>query len=270
MIETKISQAEYSLAFVTFLDILGFSKLVERQRDAGAILKIQKAFQDSSVDDTTESKSKSVKGLSWSFMSDSIVRVRKSKSKKLLEILNEEISEIAFAQSNLILEKIPIRGGLSLGEIYHENKNLFGPALVSAYKLETSLAVFPRVIIDMELFKKVDTQNFRSENLSETNILKKYLKRDFDGVYFIDYLEAAINFTAQKERYLIEHQFAIIDLLHLNELEKPEVFVKYMWLVNYHNNKCIEKSASDYIVSDINCSRLNFLKEPLPIFPWGH
>ena len=45
--------------------------------------------------------------------------------------------------------KILIRGGVTMGKLIHEeNGPLFGPAMVTAYDIESKLSNFPRIIID--------------------------------------------------------------------------------------------------------------------------
>jgi hypothetical protein len=45
--------------------------------------------------------------------------------------------------------KILIRGGMSVGKLTHINNGaLFGPAMIKAYDLESSLAKYPRIILD--------------------------------------------------------------------------------------------------------------------------
>nr|WP_317187917.1 hypothetical protein [Acinetobacter gerneri] len=42
---------------------------------------------------------------------------------------------------------ILLRGALTIGEIYHDENMVFGPAMVEAYELESKVAEFPRIIL---------------------------------------------------------------------------------------------------------------------------
>jgi len=41
-----------------------------------------------------------------------------------------------------------LRGGIAVGEIYHDDEAVFGPALNRAYELESTVARVPRIVID--------------------------------------------------------------------------------------------------------------------------
>lgn len=44
-----------------------------------------------------------------------------------------------------------IRGAVTIGEVYHDDRSVFGPALVWAYELESKVAQNPRIIIDPDI-----------------------------------------------------------------------------------------------------------------------
>lgn len=43
-----------------------------------------------------------------------------------------------------------VRGGITIGPLYHDSNIVFGPALVRAATIEKDLARFPRVVLDSE------------------------------------------------------------------------------------------------------------------------
>lgn len=46
-----------------------------------------------------------------------------------------------------------VRGGLTLGEIVHNDHAVFGPALNRAYEIESTIASVPRIVIDKDAFE---------------------------------------------------------------------------------------------------------------------
>lgn len=53
-----------------------------------------------------------------------------------------------------------IRGGVTVGEIYHDEHVVFGPALNQAYRLESLKAKFPRIILDSAALPIPDGTDF--------------------------------------------------------------------------------------------------------------
>jgi hypothetical protein len=49
-----------------------------------------------------------------------------------------------------------IRGGMTIGEVIHNEHAVFGPALNRAYELENRVASVPRIILDKEAFREFE------------------------------------------------------------------------------------------------------------------
>jgi hypothetical protein len=66
---------------------------------------------------------------------------------------------------------------------------MFGPAMVSAYELESRVAVNPRVVVDptaIEALKSDDHLKKDTHTLSqEASELVQLLRRDSDGLWFV-------------------------------------------------------------------------------------
>jgi hypothetical protein len=46
-----------------------------------------------------------------------------------------------------------LRGGIAVGDIIHDEEVVFGPALTRAYELESTVAVYPRIVVDEPVLK---------------------------------------------------------------------------------------------------------------------
>ena len=86
-----------------------------------------------------------------------------------MTILSKIISSLAdFALNYDFL----IRGGISIGQMYHKDGIVVGNALIEAYKLENELAVYPRVILSADLCNLIDNK-----------------LQDFDGLFILNYIQ---------------------------------------------------------------------------------
>lgn len=63
------------------------------------------------------------------------------------------IIDIIHIQIELLRIGILVRGAITIGMAYHDIYNVFGPAMVKAYQLESSAAIYPRIIIHPEIVK---------------------------------------------------------------------------------------------------------------------
>lgn len=57
---------------------------------------------------------------------------------------------VAEFQRSMLLSGLPLRGGVTIGSMFHNDAIVFGPALNRAYHLESKVAKSPRVIVDRE------------------------------------------------------------------------------------------------------------------------
>lgn len=71
-----------------------------------------------------------------------------------------------------------LRGGMTIGPAFIDEVMVWGEALVEAHDLENRLAVFPRVALSEKT----------AQRLLENDELSCFVNRDFDGVYYLNYL----------------------------------------------------------------------------------
>jgi hypothetical protein len=93
------------------------------------------------------------------------------------------IRETGYLCRYLLLQGFSCRGGISAGSLYHHGQIVVGPALIKAYQLEKSIAVYPRVILDDATMARWG-EEFRPGSAHPH--LEALVKRDHDGQYFID------------------------------------------------------------------------------------
>lgn len=145
-----MSQSEFSQGTVAFLDILGFSVLVEKAEQDPA-----KEAQLRQLVDTLERRVQFEKtatthpavseGLSpkWIFISDSIVISSLNDHGDDRDLAAVALKTIEVANQLLSMGYL-IRGGISRGKVWQRDGNIFGSAYMEAYKMEGQ-AKQPRV-----------------------------------------------------------------------------------------------------------------------------
>jgi hypothetical protein len=86
-------------------------------------------------------------GVRFSTFSDNIVVTCEPERDATLHL----ITTLAAFQLAALADGFLIRGGLTVGAIYHDNVSVFGPGLNRAYELESQIAQVPRIIVDDQI-----------------------------------------------------------------------------------------------------------------------
>lgn len=290
----------YKRKYFAFIDILGFSGLVKQtikdkelfkklhevlktihdfnadrnsmnQMFGDMIDELVKGNPDVSADELTEFLGMKPDTENMVF-SDSIVLSGSPDPQGLYELL--------FTISQLSLELLEIgifiRGGVVIGEICFDASIVFGPALIDAYGLETNLAIYPRVLVADEIARDLlSIKPSEHPHAAGYNTMiedcKNYLRQDFDGLYYVDFLsqpaldrrhkskhwqavEEQYYFEAMskkssdgkvqyewadrpvKRRVLLEHFRSIIELKLAEASSDMKIAAKIRWIARYFNS----------------------------------
>jgi len=150
-----LEKYSYQERFIAFLDIIGFSDIIQRSKLPDPEISIKQIVSALDVPGPIEEGkliignvgdiSKSDHKLTQ--FSDSIIISTEFSKAGLLNLINH-IDKIAFSFLKL---GFLCRGGIAQGMLYHENNNAFGPAMLEAYDLEHDKAIYPRVILSEEV-----------------------------------------------------------------------------------------------------------------------
>lgn len=129
---------QYEQRVVLFLDILGFKRLIDQQ-------------QEGIVSEVLSVTSSKYAGYDISAFSDNMaVSIKIETGNELLKI----IEFASYLTWQLINKGVLSRGGIAVGNLYHKNGIIYGPALLNAYYLESQVAIFPRVILEKDAINK--------------------------------------------------------------------------------------------------------------------
>lgn len=236
---------------VLFIDLLGFKNFVTKneQNDLERIKSVLDDFQKSLLSQRVyEHLQIGEIEKNISIFSDSVIISIEDKSpdqKYLGEIIEDIAQQIFECQISLFEHAILIRGGLTLGNIYHEKDMCFGTAQIKAYELESKYAVYPRILIDIEIINFLKKKRGKNFSRLEDNFISK----DDTDFYFIDYAkqvkyyeESKNSFAGfkklngKKSRKIYYSKKLKIQLSKIISKEKDKkIKTKYIWLYNQFN-----------------------------------
>ncbi|HFK5562822.1 hypothetical protein CMT91_13680 [Elizabethkingia anophelis] len=200
--------------FLAFLDILGYSNMVKSDLEGPSG---EEKYFDKLFKLHKETTKLEYEDLDFNLIqfSDSIIISAPYKP----ETFHGFTKLIAEYQFKLLLNDIPIRGGITFGKHFYKEDFLFSSALIDAYNIENRLARFPRIIVSDDLFELVNSSGGDLEYIICDNNYKI-----IDFLHGVDFDEI--------------HVKAINKLVERMEGNKSEtVSEKGLWLKEYLNYK---------------------------------
>lgn len=227
----------YQEAFVCYIDILGFKKLVKNAQDRFSIKKIYDGlyFKGSPF---------------WGDYDSSVTKVSEFSDHITISFLHccpERIYEILGVVLNLTDYGMMCRGAISHGHVCHNENVLFGPALIEAYDLESNVANFPRIIISDDVYKKLDAAS------------SSFFRQDFDGIWYLDYFYQVSNAKFSNEdaiNLMYQYLPKLKQAIDAIPQDQPALMAKKGWSINKFN-----EAISRYIRNNSeNQIDINFLK----------
>ncbi|WP_153060884.1 hypothetical protein [Metalysinibacillus jejuensis] len=231
---------QYEHRLVAFIDILGFSSMVEKsvkdEKYRNKIFDALKQIQEE-VDYNKVKKEEENRDFEMVQFSDSLVV-----SQRFINTISFSvfIMRINFIQKILADKGILIRGGISAGDLYHEGTIAYGPAFINAYKLESSLADYPRIIIDPKIINfEILPEN---EPLGDVKFNMKYyiwegnkipiILKDEDELYFVNYLYGMYE-EPQIANNLRQLLIKELQSLKCHDLSEFKIIKKLKWNLRY-------------------------------------
>lgn len=284
--EQKKYQEKMELCYVAFIDILGFKEMVSKEIDKVILAQRQikgfalerfnnvngyRCFDDSDLDEEEKEEEFENYIPKVTMFSDSIVISAKERN----VLLGDFIDFISDLQYFFLLEGITLRGGIEVGQLYHDEFMVFGEGLVSAYLLESEKAKYPRILVGKTAIKRTveryderfNDQIDRSieDNLSEiekANIYENYYSsfaignvvRE-DGLSYLNYLFD--RFDVFKDDCACQKIKDVI--VNGTKNENEAVREKYIWLKGYFN--FIIENAAKEKMTDKNSDRIQRIIE---------
>ena len=136
-----------------------------------------------------------------------------------------------------------IRGGIDLGLAMDiEEGEVYGPALARAYRLESRVSQYPRIVIGEELVHYLQMvagkEALTAEESAQASLATRSLGLvavDDDGCTFLDWLGSDIRSTFQKHADLVRnaYNFIIQESIKHKEARNSKLGFRYTLLRNY-------------------------------------
>ncbi|MBV5258997.1 hypothetical protein FLX56_11290 [Synechococcus moorigangaii CMS01] len=237
----------YEPCIVSFIDVLGFRDLLANRHahDIRDVLLQLREFTAPSKGFGTFNK-KDARLFSRAFVdsvSDAVVRVRVFKTEHSDGAFFLELLDLLHAQIQCVGNGVVVRGGVAIGDAHVGPKGkgpVFGPAMVRAYEIESSEAVYPRIVVEEAAYQCLLTDaRLRKEDHSleeEVSYVDRFLRLDADGKRYIDYLgasESEFDDLVGYFDFLEQHANLISGKLAATT---GQVRAKFEWLTRYHNS----------------------------------
>ncbi len=235
-----IRMAQYTTSIISYFDVLGFRALIASDQNAESVAQKLRALRRHSETDADIAQ---MQGSTFTNFSDLVLRtipLHQRNGSTQEHLLFMELLDLVHIQADLIRSEVLLRGALTIGQIYASGDVTFGPGLVRAYELESTVALYPRVIIDPEVFETLrDNPALRTQSYeNEVRDMLQLISQGSDGVWFIDYLraiESELDHPADYLELLKEHRDLITSKISdVSGLDS--VASKFGWLRSYHNS----------------------------------
>jgi hypothetical protein len=236
----------YSSRLTCFIDVLGFKSVIENSLSDPKITdELFELISELQPKNITDAIYKAIPHFSFT---DGKTAVNPSDPKTTSEIWPIEITQFSdsfvlscpsdnYGSCVLLIEAIfllhfmfyrrlglLVRGGLTVGSlVHHSNSVVFGPALNEAYRLESKMAIYPRVIVDK---KKFDELN---EILRKHQLLSFFSEED-------DFF--TINLTTLTKWHRTEKMISLQEIVDFSYQSKKhhsnnhDILKKYQYLHN--------------------------------------
>jgi hypothetical protein len=223
--------ADYS--YIAFLDILGYKNLLDHDIKNGTQIFKEKMIEAFRVLDNVNQAKFAHKVISDSiFISCS----DREAAPELVAILRNVF--VAFLEKGLL-----IRGGVSYGEHFQNQTITYSPALTKAYLLESTIAEFPRIMVDpniVDMFPEL--KNTREVLKTGDNwYLNIANKENYDDVcrFAFSTYQSNINEINGSEKVRIKHRWLqdfLCEISSVIGLDPKERYIKMFDPIDQQQN----------------------------------
>jgi hypothetical protein len=237
----------YSDRYIAFIDILGFAALIDRStRDPTLPMQLFRALELGASASPAHGPPSYPDGLSYAApmitnFSDSIVVSAEGTPHGLMTVL-----EISRAFACLLLQYgLLTRGGVAGGPLLHESNVIFGPAMVSAYRLESQTAKVARIILADDCLAVCQAE--RETRSSFGKYFEDRLRVDTDGLTYLHVLRELEADALQGPGEFLDRWWgaarATVEA-YLETSKGKSYRDKVIWFADYYD-RCLADAARD-------------------------
>jgi hypothetical protein len=232
---------KYRQRYVAFVDILGWSELMEQLERSPALVDFLHQLL-STVHKKPKGSRRWRGGLKSQSISDAVA-ISADISNDGLRILFNSLQDLALS----LLEKgYFVRGAVVRGRIYQDERVVFGKGLVEAYRLESQIAKYPRILVTRDVAD--DMRRFSTKHQYWQEQFDKRLEQADDGPWFLHVLRDMERSAAEFRKRTPDGDGETDDLLRKystirSQIERrleesrdtPRHFEKVQWYARYWN-----------------------------------
>lgn len=247
---------KYSHRAVAFLDVLGFqNKLDEFEKEAIEYYNASNIEEESDFDEDDNELNSPVyysqkasdfintfnsaiskldkEKFSYYLFSDNICITAKSSGNNGENSLVELLLIISELYFEFIQKGYFLRGGIDFGLFIDKSSIALGVPLATAYKMESTQAVFPRIVLSKNFIKQLEDYSVDNVEGYSSILTSSLIKVSCD----IQYLNVFNHiFKVDDKEYFFErYSFNINENLQ-NASQKENIFLKYKWLATEFNS----------------------------------
>lgn len=198
--------------YVAFLDVLGFSDMVQSDIDSGGQGFLNKLFRCHQSAATVFRDSPDCAVLQFS---DSIV-ISKPYDAEGFEWFAKRVGDY---QRLLLDEELLCRGGIAVNKHFSNGSFTFSAGLIAAYAVESKVSRYPRVVVSPDVLELV---------FPNGSVNPQYLVQEDDGLFFVDYIGQTLKIRPKRLSSSVEN---IVQ--RLLKSSSPGVREKGLWLAAY-------------------------------------
>lgn len=225
----QLRGSEFQERYVAYLDILGFSRLVEDANHCDDARQIIRSSLRTFLDIVSKHPNPE---LQFSQFSDNLV-LSASRDENGLFYIMETCIRLSFS---LFLQGVLVRGGIALGNLEHTEHLLFGSGLINAYRQDTRGGP-PRITLEDGFLA-----DWRASRLGKETWPVAVREDPFDLSSIVHTLLYAETYSPMM---LGQHPLSLVDAERVVALMKghstdmnapPDVRAKWRWMADYWNS----------------------------------
>ena len=246
-------------SFCAFADILGFKELIiqsDREGTANQVLQNLHAIVSGEISRMQAIKDFALGGLK-SFTDNIILGFPLPDNDDGESQFGLLIQSLTKLQYKMAIQGFFMRGGVAVGPLYMDDNIVFGKALLDAYDIEQTVAVYPRIVFSPASITIISKHlSYYAEGEAPHN---NDLVRSEQSI-FANYLVACKNEDDNKfdVQGLINHRDHIINKIGST---RTGVLEKFKWLAAYHNwfvRNSIGNGDTKHLLIDLSVADFNF------------
>ena len=238
MAKNRIKLSPY---YIAYLDILGSQEYLKSAKSEEYLNKIKALYDDVLISIKLLDIQKYNIKINTKIFSDNIVIAIK---KDVFNTITEDMKILLLANVASYFQMLGfkydflVRGTITLGDFYLDNDLVCGKGLVDAYKIESEIAVYPRIIVN----------NLGINDFIQCNNLKRYLKKDFDGACYLDTFSNYFDIVNGDTHI---HEIKVIQQTMTNKINQAsdyKIQMKNFWLANKFNEFCQNNGFEECLI----------------------